>query len=174
MTLTRSHSLVRLGALTLGTVLALTLGSPAWAQWKWKDKSGHTQYSDLPPPPAIPEQDILQRPAGQNRRAPAPFPGAAASDAAGAASGPKSVEPELEAKRSKAEQEEAAKKKAEADKLAAARLDNCSRAKAQLRSIDDGMRMARVNAKGEREILDDNARAEEAKRTKAIIASDCK
>jgi hypothetical protein len=35
------------------------------------------------------------------------------------------------------------------------------------------MRMARVNAKGEREILDDKARAEETKRTKDIMASEC-
>jgi hypothetical protein len=34
--------------------------------------------------------------------------------------------------------------------------------------------MARTNDKGEREILDDKARAEEAQRARKIVASDCK
>ena len=41
-------------------------------------------------------------------------------------------------------------------------------------SIDSGMRMARMNDKGEREVLDDAQRAAELKRVNAIIASDCK
>src|SRR5882724_4383826 len=169
MTLTPLPHRVRLGALALGTALALTLGNSAWAQWKWKDQSGHTQYSDLPPPATVSEQDILQRPAGQMRRAPAPFPGAtAASGPSAVASGPKAIDPELEAKKHKADQEETAKRQAEADKQAAARLDNCSRAKAQMRALDDGLRMARVNAKGEREVLDDKARAEESKRARDV------
>jgi hypothetical protein len=36
----------------------------AQTQWKWRDKTGRTQYSDLPPPSAVPEQDILARPRG--------------------------------------------------------------------------------------------------------------
>ena len=32
---------------------------PAEAQWKWRDKGGHVQYSDLPPPAGTPDQDIL-------------------------------------------------------------------------------------------------------------------
>ncbi len=40
--------------------------------------------------------------------------------------------------------------------------------------MDSGMRVARVNDKGEREILDDNARAAEQRRLQSIIDSDCK
>src|SRR4051812_13518484 len=88
-------------------VFGLAFALPATAQWKWRDKNGQTQYSDLPPPPAVPEQDILSRPNGQRRNA-APAVVAAASGAASAAKGvmlaasspltPRSVEPELEAK----------------------------------------------------------------------------
>jgi hypothetical protein len=39
--------------------------------------------------------------------------------------------------------------------------------------IDSGVRIARTNAKGEREILDDAARAVEAKRHEGVIARDC-
>ncbi|MGY4828870.1 DUF4124 domain-containing protein [Sphaerotilaceae bacterium SBD11-9] len=164
--------------------MTLSLSNPAFAQWKWKDKSGHVQYSDLPPPQSVSDADILQRPSGSAaRKAPAFAPNSAqaaaaalaASGALPGASGPaQSGEPELEAKRRKAADDEAAKRRAEEEKLRAARAENCQRAKAQLRALDDGMRMARVNDKGEREILDDKGRAEESKRTRDIIASDCK
>ena len=36
------------------------------------------------------------------------------------------------------------------------------------------MRMARVNAQGEREVLDDTQRAAELKRTNQVIAESCK
>jgi hypothetical protein len=163
-------------------VLGATLALPADAQWKWRDKNGRVQYSDLPPPANVAEQDVLQKPTGAQRQAAplaaAPAAAAAASAPASAASGVtlarKTVEPELEAKRRKAEEEKAAKQKAEDQRIAAAKADNCVRAKAQLRTLDDGIRIARTNAKGESEILDDAGRAEERKRTADIVASDCK
>jgi hypothetical protein len=161
-------------ALTCAAVLGALLAVPAQAQWKWRDKNGQTQYSDLPPPAGIADSDILQRPNPTQRLAPA-----GAMPASGAASGapalaPKGNDPELEAKRRKAEQEVAAKKKAEDEKVAIAKADNCLRAKAQMRTLDSGVRIARTNDKGEREFMDDSARAAEGKRTQDIIASDCK
>lgn len=161
-------------ALTCAAILGALLAVPAQAQWKWRDKNGQTQYSDLPPPAGIAESDILQRPNAAQRAAPA-----AAVAASGAASGapalaPKGSDPELEAKRRKAEQEVAAKKKADDEKVAIAKADSCMRAKAQARTLDSGIRIARTNDKGEREFLDDAARASEAKRMQDIIASDCK
>ena len=156
-------------------LLGLTLALPAAAQWKWRDQRGQTQYSDLPPPPGIPDSAILQRPNAGNAARRAVLPAAPASAASAAPlAAVRASDPELEAKRKKAEQEAADKKKAEEEKVAAIRADNCSRAKAQMRTIDSGMRIARVNEKGEREILDDAARAAEAKRTRDAIASECK
>lgn len=169
-----SRTSSRLGACALLAVLSIGLHSTAFAQWKWRDGKGHVQYSDIPPPGSIAEQDILQRPAGSARRAPMQGTPAEASPAASAASGPKLVDPELEAKRRKTDQDDAAKRKAEEEKLAAARAENCTRAKGQLKTLEDGIRMARTNANGEREILDDKGRADETKRTRDIIASDCK
>ncbi len=165
----------------LAALSSTLLALPAEAQWKWKDKSGHVQYSDLPPPPGTPEQDILGKPGSQKGRvsvfqtdsAGSGVPAAAAS-AASAALLPRTVEPELEAKRKKAEAEVAARAKAEDAKIAAARADNCTRAKAQMATLDSGIRLARANAKGEREFLDDKQRADEAKRVRDIIAVDCK
>ena len=158
-------------------LLGLTLALPAAAQWKWRDAHGQTQYSDLPPPPGIADKDILQRPGGAAaaRRAAA---AAAAAPASAASTAPlaaaRASDPELEAKRKQAEQEAAAKKKAEDDKVVAARAENCTRAKAQMRTLDSGIRIARVNEKGEREIIDDTVRAAETKRSQQVIASECK
>ncbi|MGZ5241119.1 MAG: DUF4124 domain-containing protein, partial [Caldimonas sp.] len=65
-----------------GVAAVLLLAAlPAEAQWKWRDKGGRVQYSDLPPPVGTPDQDILARPTVQQRRA-----AAAASAPASAAS----------------------------------------------------------------------------------------
>lgn len=159
--------------------LALCFAGPALAQWKWVDQNRQVQYSDLPPPPSIADKDILQRPRGMAAVAPALAASAAtvvASVASGAA--PKTVEPELEAKRRKAEQDQAARAKAEAklqdDKVAAMRDENCNRARADIRTLDDGGRLARTNARGEREIMDDKQRADELRRTRDLIAALCR
>jgi len=158
-------------AAALGVAVAL----PADAQWKWRDGNGRVQYSDLPPPASVADKDVLQRPqSAQLVASPATAPASAASAPLLSAKVGKTVEPELEAKRRKAEEEKAAKDKLEEQRIAAAKADNCSRARGQLRTLDDGIRIARTNAKGEREILDDQGRAAERQRTLDVIASDCK
>ncbi len=179
----RIESMARWTTTIVATLLGLCLALPAQAQWKWRDKGGQTQYSDLPPPQGVPEQDILSRPSSAKRRsagptAPAASAAAAAASAApGAASAalaPRTVEPELEARRKKAEADEAAKAKVEEAKVAAARAENCTRARTQMRTLDSGIRVVRSNEKGEREILDDKQRAVEVKRTQDIISADCR
>ena len=153
----------------MAALLALSVALPAAAQWKWRDKNGQTQYSDLPPPAGVADQDILQRPSPIVRRAAAP-----ASAASGApALAPKVADPELEAKRKKAEQDAADKKAAEDQKNAAIKADNCAHAKDSLRALDSGARLTRTNANGEREYLDDAARAKESQRAREIVASQC-
>lgn len=158
----------RLAALTLALVGA-ALAGPVAAQWKWRAANGQIQYSDLPPPPGVAEKDILQRPTAATLRAPA----AAAPAASAPPLSPKNVDPELEAKRKKAEQEDAAKAKAEEQRVAAAKADNCKRARDQIRTLESGQRMARINDKGEREVLDDKMRAEEMKRARDMASADC-
>lgn len=155
----------------LALVVGATLAFPAAAQWKWRDSSGRVQYSDTPPPPNVPDKDILQRPNATTPARSGIAPTAAATPASGASA--PAGEPELEAKRKKAEQDAAEKKKADDAKMAAVRAENCARAKEQMRSLDSGMRIARTNEKGEREFLDDKARAQEAQRTRDALASEC-
>jgi hypothetical protein len=166
---------VRSSVAALAALVVIGAAPPAAAQWKWRDRSGQTQYSDRPPPTGTPDADIMQRPQAM-RRADAPTAASAAS-APSLSLRPTSIkpgEPELEARRRKAEQDEAARKKADDERQAAARAENCNRARSQLRALDDGMRIARINDNGEREILDDEARAAEAQRVQATVASDCR
>jgi type IV secretory pathway VirB10-like protein len=142
---------------------------PAHAQWKWRDKNGQITASDLPPPREVADKDILQRPNTTQRPAPAQ---PAASAPATPAAAP--VDRELEARKQAAEKETQARAKADDMRLAAQRAENCNRARAHASALDSGQRIARVNAQGEREILDDKGRAEEMQRARQVIAADCK
>ena len=155
----------------LVALLGATLALPAAAQWKWRDQRGQTQYSDTPPPPGTAEKDILQRPNAIVRHDAQP----ASAPASGApALAPKAVDTDLDTKRKKAEQDAADARKADEAKVIAVRAENCSRAKAQMRTLDSGVRLARTNEKGEREYLDDKAREREVARTRDALASECK
>lgn len=168
----------RYGWMLAGVMVALA-ALPVHAQWKWKDAKGQVHVSDLPPPADVADKDVLQRPAtrapqrpgAQAAPAPAPAPQTAALPAAAAK--PK-IDPELEAKKKKAEQEQAAKEDADAQKQAAARAENCTRAKGNLTSLESGVRIARTNDKGEREFLDDKQRGDEIARARQVIASECR
>ncbi len=160
-------------------LLMLTLAAlPAQAggvQWKWRDANGAIQYSDRPPPNGTPDSAILARPAASTRQVRPVDASAAASGATGATAAPagKNGDPELEARRKKSEDERAAQQKAEEDKVAKVRADNCERARTYERSLKDGLRIARTNDKGEREILDDQARNSEMQRTQETIQANC-
>ncbi|MFN3417462.1 MAG: DUF4124 domain-containing protein [Caldimonas sp.] len=155
-----------------GLALALGLASalPATAQWKWKDSAGKVQYSDRPPPASVPERDILQRPSNARSIAPPPVDTA---PAAAPAAPPAGVDKDLEARRRQEEQDREAKARTEKERIAQVRADNCARARSYMQTLDSGVRIARTNAKGEREFLGDEARAAEAARTREIIAANC-
>lgn len=156
-------------------MLALAV-TPAQAgtQWKWRDASGAIQYSDRPPPPGTPDSAILARPPAPARQVRTVETPALANGAAPApTTAPKTADPELEARRKKAEDERITRQKADEDKQAKVRADNCERARGYERSLKDGLRIARTNEKGEREILDDQARNEELQRTQETIQSNC-
>ena len=181
---TKSTSKILLSAIGF-CVLALAF-TTASAQWQWVEKDGRKIFSDRPPPAEIAEKDILKRPPGAARSAAAPVlitPGTEAVAGAKPAAAPalKASAPklsgkdaELEAKKKKAEEEEAAKKKTEEEKAAKAKAENCDRAKSGLATLQSGVRMSSVNAKGEREVFDDAKRAQESKRAQEVIDASCK
>jgi hypothetical protein len=164
--------------------IASLMSAPSFAQWQWIDHDGHRVFSDRAPPPDIADKNILNRPvvrAAKNDPPTASAAGlagsaAAASQASGAASAPKisGADRELMEKKKLAEQEQNAKRQAEQERVLKTKIENCSRAKQAKATLDSGMRMGRMNEKGEREVLDDGARATEIKRIQTLIEADCK
>lgn len=163
---------VRLG--TFAVIAVLSSGA-ALAQWQWVDATGRKVFSDTPPPDSVAEKNILKRPGGLARTS-ASGPAAATTeskDDAASAPKPSGRDELLEARKKQAEEAEQAKKKAEAERLSKVRAENCERAKSAKATLSSGVRLATTNAKGEREIMDDAARAREAKRLDDIIRADC-
>lgn len=170
----------------IAAVLLATLPTPADAQWRWRDKDGRVNASDLPPPREVPDKDILSRPptaAAADARRQAAAAAQPASGAAPAVAGapapapaapPTALERDVLAKRKAAEQEQTAKAKADEERMTAQRADNCRAARSHLSALDSGQRIARINDKGEREVLDDKGRADETRRAREAIASDCR
>lgn len=171
---------------TLLVAMLTGLSFAASAQWQWIDKDGHKVYSDRAPPTDIQDKNILRRPGNAKRPGMpvsdvAPETDAAASAQQAAlpvlpASGGKTgaLDKELEAKKKQAQEAEAAKRKAAEEQVTKAKIENCARAKQAKVTYESGVRIGRTNAAGEREFVDDAARAEELKRIQAVMARDCR
>ena len=153
--------------------LSACFALPALAQWQWIDTDGKKVFSDRSPPPGTPDKNILKRPGTAPVLAspPAADAAAAAPVAAPKVSGKDAL---LEAKKKLADDEAAAKKKTEEEKVAKAKAENCESARRYVTTLDSGVRIATVNAKGEREIMEDAQRAEAKKRSQVIAQSNCK
>jgi len=147
-------------------------GAHAQALWKWRDASGQLHISDTAPPPGTPAKDIV------SGGMPVPTSTSpAASGAATASAGASAPMTPLELKKRAADKEKADKQNAEKAaneaRIAAARKDTCTHARNALATLQSGQRMATVNAKGEREYMDDAARAAETRRAQDAVASNC-
>jgi hypothetical protein len=162
-------------AAVLGLIaLTLTMAVQAQNIWKWRDADGRVQVSDRPPAASVPESAIIQRPASAG--APRMSAGAPA-EASPAASGVQRGDSELEAKKRKLAADKIAAdqvaQQAAKEKQAAQKADTCRRARNDLAAVDGGMRIARANEKGEREFLDDKARAAESQRLRQLVLDNC-
>ncbi|WP_237219140.1 DUF4124 domain-containing protein [Rhodoferax aquaticus] len=167
-------------------MVALSMGSlTVYAQWQWVDKDGRKVFSDRAPPPDVAEKSILKRPSGAAATAPplsadaAPAPSEAAAQGASGTAAPVApkdagVDKALEAKKKQAADAEAAKRKADEERLAKAKIESCARAKQAKATLDSGIRISRTAANGEREVLDDAARATELKTVQAAMEANCK
>lgn len=162
-------------------MLLLVVALPVCAQWQWTDAQGRKVFSDRPPPADIPEKNILKQPGAPALVKPAtdnkPDDKAAAASADASAKTPDPAaarrQAELEAKKKQAEDAEKAKLKAEEQRVAAAKADNCQRAKTALASLASGTPMRTMNAQGERIFMDENARQAEKQRLDAAVKQNC-
>jgi hypothetical protein len=164
---------------------ALTCSMPAAAQWAWRDAAGKMVFSDQPPPKSIPAKDVVRQPAtpatAPRQRGTGEAQGEAPAEAKAQASRPPAqagtptlAERDIESKQRQQQLAETEKKTADEEARKAQVAENCERMRGYLRALDGGFRVARVNAAGQQEILDDAARAAERERTRAQIEQQCR
>ena len=137
-------------ALLLGAIF-VQVAAPAHAQWKWRDASGQVHYSDQPPPKSVPASKIQQfETAGIVVQSAAPATGA--DVAADADSKPKTMaDRELALRRRQAQRE--------ADRDAQRKQEEQKALRNEERTLESGLRIARLNDQGEPVVIDDEERA---------------
>lgn len=178
-------NLVRL-TFAVAIVLAGFAPTPSEAQWAWKDGNGRTVYSDRPPPSDIKPANIMRQPSTQVLANPAPASGplddagkpadAKNSDAKTPtpSNAPKTIaEREMEFRKRQQERADSDKKTAEEQTKSATKTAECDRARGYMKSLEDGVRITRTDASGNREFLNDEQRAVEMDRTRKIVQTTC-
>lgn len=165
-------------------VIFSLLSCNAMAQWAWTDEEGRAIFSDLPPSISVPDKRIFKRPSPAKltpNQTQTPNTGAEAASARTASPAqavastpqPTGLDKELAERKKKIEQAQAEQRKLEEERISKLKADNCDRARQSQKTLESGVRLSRTNAQGELEIMDDAARAAEAKRIQSIVATDC-
>lgn len=163
------------------TLLALLLAaavSPAAAQWAWKDENGRVVYSDRPPPSTVKPDQIVRQGTLGGAPGPAGAPtaggGEGRADGKDSKSGPKTVaEREMDYRKRQQERADADKKAAEESAQSSRKAADCERSRGYLKALEDGQRVARTDAQGNREFLDDSQRAAELTRVREALSRSC-
>lgn len=163
-------------------LVALAAAPDASAQYQWRDANGRMVYSDMPPPASVPPSAVQRAPARQtpagtsggsgataSAMAPAPAPAAPS-----AASAPSAADAEMAFRKRRMEREEAERKAAEAETRAQRAAAACEVSRAQVRTLESGMRVARVNERGEREFIDDATRASQLETARKSVRELCR
>jgi hypothetical protein len=139
----------------LGTfALAATCASPAaGALYKWTDAQGHIMYSDQPPAANVKTEQLRAPPPAANPNAAKEF-----------------AQREAEYKKKQADAAEAAAK-ADRERVDAGKLvEVCAQARGQLKQLNESqLAVIRYNEKGEREVMDDDARGKERAKINAFL-----
>lgn len=140
--------------LALACALAFSTGAVAQL-YKWVDKDGRVTYSDQPPPAQQSKQITVDT-------------GQSAGPQRSALERDKELDKSRQDAKDKAKLAEQAAEKAKVDR------ENCVKARAYLKTVTDGGRIATYDEKGERVLLsDEQIEAERVKAQKAVDES-CK
>ena len=149
---------------TIFLVVLLAVVTAASAQtYKWKDASGGTQYSDMPPPPGAKDVQQIHKATGTT-----------APTAAGGTQQKSLAEKEAEFRKRLESKKEAQAKQAKAEQEEEVRARNCAQATRQLKAYEAGTRMSRINDKGERITLSDAERQQGKAEAEKAVDTWCK
>lgn len=151
-------------------ILLLLISENSFAELnKWVDESGKVHYSDQPPPTTV-KAKTLRSTSGS-----AAITSASGVAAASAPAAPKTIaEREAELKKAQKEKKEAADKAAKEQSDADANKANCNAAQQNLRTLQSGVRMMEIDAKGERSFMGDEQRQQRITKAQQDISTFCK
>lgn len=133
------------------------LASADSGNWLWLDEQGRQVFSDLPPPVSVPEPRILQRPGPDLPKAP-PSPA-----------------DKGDSQPSSANKEQAPSQASEPlyQRNAAALRENCRRARSALATLASGLRLYRLDDKGEQVLMDEAMREQETRQARQAERDNC-
>jgi len=135
---------------------------------KWVDSKGRIHYSDTPPPPDVSATKLKTSSEIKDTSNSINADGSSPSELESIA------EREAKLKKSQLEKKSAAEKitkdKAYNDALSA----NCERAKANLRVLEEGLRLVEVDSNGEQTFMSDESRKRKLSENQADINKYCK
>lgn len=158
---------------TTAALTLLSLATSALAQFVWLDEKDVKQYSDMPPPPSVPNKRILKT-SGHSlpQNTNAADADAATDNKPDAKTPPTIAEQNTAFQKRKAEQAEKNKKAEQEAKFTSDKAANCNRARANQRALDSGARMAQTDANGQRSIMNDSQRAQQKEENRRVL-SEC-
>ena len=128
--------------------------------YQWKDSSGHTVISDMPPPPTV---KVKKTVGGGNQDSETSTPAEKTT-----------AEKNLDFKKRQQEAKEKSDKEAKEQQAATAKRENCERARGNLAALESNLPMATFDEKGNRKAMDTDARQQEIDRTRRIMEESCK
>lgn len=182
----RPIRLRRIACLATAAALLGMAGSASAVQYQWRDERGRMVYSDQPPPASVAPARIIKAPApapvATNATAPAAADGGNALRAAAPAAAPAVAkdpaattiaDQELAFRKRMAERAEAEKKAAEAAEREMKLARACADAKGDIRSLESGQRISRINESGEREFLSEAERQQRLQDARRSISERC-
>jgi len=161
-------------------VLALVAAPDASAQYQWRDADGRMVYSDLPPPASVAPAAVLKAPTRVTPVETTSGSAASTSTAPGPAVSTASAAPqsaadrEMEFRKRRLERAEAEKKAAEAEARSQRAQQACTETRGEIRTLESGVRISRMNERGEREYLDDAQRASRLDAARKSMQEACK
>lgn len=176
----------RSSALYLLIAASLAVPGTAFSQWQWKDNNGRTVYSDVPPPPSVPDRAVIVAPgrapgayhpvetepaAKSEAPAKADAPRMQPASAKAGSNKPKDPDAAFEERRDariKADLEAATKEREEL-----ARQQNCQQMRNYATGLSEGMRVARAGPDGAAVRLNSDERAAELARTNEALQQQC-
>jgi hypothetical protein len=171
----KTNKLPKLMTVCAAAALAFTCSSAAFAQYIWLNEKGVKQYSDMPPPSEVPKNRILKQPgSGYSAAKPSESDSTSQKPAAEEKTPMTLAEKNADFQKRKIEQAENDKKAAEQRQRAADKAKSCDQARDYQRTLDSGMRVSRTGKDGERQFLNDEQRAREARENKRLIDEACK